>query len=324
MKKILFFLIIISNFALCQNLERIYLEQGIDAVRDILEKNISSKDFWLKFLQDKDCKYGFYDNATNIAIVDKKAQKMSVFIYNDGNLSEIFTHSVLTGKMGDKLQEGDLKTPLGTYEITRRFTPPTDYYGPVAYSLSYPNLLDKALNKTGGGIWIHGFPSDGAIREDELNTKGCVALKNDLLLEFDKLMQTSANPSFAMINENGKKEAKIDEIALILRDIFIWKNAWRDSKIGEYLDFYHDKFTRFDGMKFNAFKAMKKQIFSRKEDKFIVFSDFKISPYPNLDEISIYRVSFHEDYRTKNYKFNGTKTLYVTFENDKMKILVEE
>lgn len=324
MKKILFFAIFILNFALCQNLERVYLEKGIEAVKDILEQNISSKNFWLDFLKDKETKYGFYDSVTNIAIVDKKAQKMSVFVYEDGNLSTIFSQNVLTGKMGDKMQEGDLKTPVGTYEITRRFTPPTDYYGPVAYSLSYPNLLDKVLKKTGGGIWIHGFPNGGAIREDELNTKGCVALKNDLLLDFDKLMQSNTNTAITIINEDGYKEAKKNDLALILRDIFIWKNAWRDSKLEQYLDFYDENFTRFDGMKIQTFRAMKTQIFSRKEEKSIIFWDFKISPYPNFDNEPIYRVSFRENYKTKKYKFNGIKTLYVVLKNDKMQILVEE
>ena len=320
MKKIVFLCLFFCGFLIAKDLEQIYLQSGVQAVVEELEKNLKTKEYWDKFLANKDLRYGYYDEDIFITVVDKTAKKLDLLFYSDGNLTDKFSQNIITGLMGDKEKQGDLKTPVGVYDITRRFDPGDPYYGPVAFSLSYPNLYDKLRDKTGNGIWIHGFPKNGEDRMDENSTRGCVVLKNDYLLQYEKIIQD--NGGVVLINENGKVVANNQDIALILAQIFAWKHAWDKSDLNTYLDFYDSSFRRFDGMRIKEFSAMKRNIFSKQEEKIIKFSNFHITPYPS-EEKQRFRVTFTENYATKSYKFDGTKTLIVKLENQKMKILAE-
>jgi len=321
LKKIIFFFIALSPCLFAQNYEEIYLKNGSAAVIDAIEKNILSKDYWLKKLEGKDVRYGYYDNEILLSVVDKTKKKLEVISYNGGITKKLFSSSVIVGKNGDKLLEGDLKTPIGVYQLTRRFTPNDRYLGPLAFSLSYPNLLDKLAKRNGGGIWIHGYPLDGQ-RTDELKTKGCVAMQNDTLMKFDDVVDHKK--TLAFIYEDKRPEASAKDIAVIISGLLGWKKTWSESDIENYLKFYDKNFERYDGMSLEKFKSMKRAIFSKKEKKRISFSNFLITPYPNLKNDRLFRVSFYEDYVSDTHKFAGQKTLYVKLYNDDMKIFIEE
>ncbi|EME4783266.1 murein L,D-transpeptidase, partial [Campylobacter coli] len=289
-----------------------------------IEKELTNKDFWLDEIGDRNISLGYYDDDVAIVLTNKTDKILRVYSYSDGKIKQDFEQkAIITGLMGDKQVEGDLKTPVGFYELGRKFNPGDPYYGPFAFATTYPNLLDKVQGKTGGGIWIHGYPLDGT-RLDEFKTRGCIALFNENLEEFAKVVQDKK--VFAMTEEKEKVRAKKEDIAALLADLFAWKLAWTDSDINTYLNFYDEKqFKRFDKMKFEQFASMKKSIFSRKEDKKIKFSDINISPYPNVENETMYRISFYEDYYTKNYQFKGDKILYVKIDSKgKMKILAEQ
>ena len=324
LKKILAFYFICISALGASDLVKIYLNQGLDAVGVAIEKELTNKDFWLDEIGDRNISLGYYNDDVAIVLTNKTDKILRVYSYSDGKIKQDFEQkAIITGLMGDKQVEGDLKTPVGFYELGRKFNPGDPYYGPFAFATTYPNLLDKVQGKTGGGIWIHGYPLDGT-RLDEFKTRGCIALFNENLEEFAKVVQDKK--VFAMTEEKEKVRAKKEDIAALLADLFAWKLAWTDSDINTYLNFYDEKqFKRFDQMKFEQFASMKKSIFSRKEDKKIKFSDINISPYPNVENETMYRISFYEDYYTKNYQFKGDKILYVKIDSKgKMKILAEQ
>ncbi|EAH8493147.1 murein L,D-transpeptidase [Campylobacter coli] len=324
LKKILAFYFICISALGASDLVKIYLNQGLDAVGVAIEKELTNKDFWLDEIGDRNISLGYYDDDVAIVLTNKTDKILRVYSYSDGKIKQDFEQkAIITGLMGDKQVEGDLKTPVGFYELGRKFNPGDPYYGPFAFATTYPNLLDKVQGKTGGGIWIHGYPLGGT-RLDEFKTRGCIALFNENLEEFAKVVQDKK--VFAMTEEKEKVRAKKEDIAALLADLFAWKLAWTDSDINTYLNFYDEKqFKRFDKMKFEQFASMKKSIFSRKEDKKIKFSDINISPYPNVENETMYRISFYEDYYTKNYQFKGDKILYVKIDSKgKMKILAEQ
>ncbi|ENG9386124.1 murein L,D-transpeptidase [Campylobacter coli] len=324
LKKILAFYFICISALGASDLVKIYLNQGLDAVGVAIEKELTNKDFWLDEIGDRNISLGYYDDDVAIVLTNKTDKILRVYSYSDGKIKQDFEQkAIITGLMGDKQVEGDLKTPVGFYELGRKFNPGDPYYGPFAFATTYPNLLDKVQGKTGGGIWIHGYPLDGT-RLDEFKTRGCIALFNENLEEFAKVVQDKK--VFAMTEEKEKVRAKKEDIAALLADLFAWKLAWTDSDINTYLNFYDEKqFKRFDKMKFEQFASMKKSIFSRKEDKKIKFSDINISPYPNVENETMYKISFYEDYYTKNYQFKGDKILYVKIDSKgKMKILAEQ
>ncbi|EGG1504756.1 murein L,D-transpeptidase [Campylobacter coli] len=324
LKKILAFYFICISALGASDLVKIYLNQGLDAVGVAIEKELTNKDFWLDEIGDRNISLGYYNDDVAIVLTNKTDKILRVYSYSDGKIKQDFEQkAIITGLMGDKQVEGDLKTPVGFYELGRKFNPGDPYYGPFAFATTYSNLLDKVQGKTGGGIWIHGYPLDGT-RLDEFKTRGCIALFNENLEEFAKVVQDKK--VFAMTEEKEKVRAKKEDIAALLADLFAWKLAWTDSDINTYLNFYDEKqFKRFDKMKFEQFASMKKSIFSRKEDKKIKFSDINISPYPNVENETMYRISFYEDYYTKNYQFKGDKILYVKIDSKgKMKILAEQ
>ncbi|EDP5090725.1 murein L,D-transpeptidase [Campylobacter jejuni] len=325
MLKRLALLITLSSLMLhASDLVKIYLNQGLDAVGVAIEKELTQKDFWLSEIGDKNISLGYYDDNVAIVLTNKTDKILRVYSYEDGKIRKDFEQKeIITGLMGDKKIEGDLKTPVGFYELGRKFNPGDPYYGPFAFATTYPNLLDKVQGKTGGGIWIYGYPLDGS-RLDEFKTRGCIALFNNNLEKFAQVVQDKK--VFVMTEEKEKIRAKKDQIASLLADLFTWKLAWTNSDTNTYLSFYDEQeFKRFDKMKFEQFASMKKSIFSRKEDKKIKFSDINISPYPNLENETMYRISFYEDYYTKNYQFRGDKILYVKIDSKgKMKILAEQ
>ncbi|EAL4959482.1 hypothetical protein DPN13_10040, partial [Campylobacter coli] len=282
LKKILTFYFICISALGASDLVKIYLNQGLDAVGVAIEKELTNKDFWLDEIGDRNISLGYYNDDVAIVLTNKTDKILRVYSYSDGKIKQDFEQkAIITGLMGDKQVEGDLKTPVGFYELGRKFNPGDPYYGPFAFATTYPNLLDKVQGKTGGGIWIHGYPLDGT-RLDEFKTRGCIALFNENLEEFAKVVQDKK--VFAMTEEKEKVRAKKEDIAALLADLFAWKLAWTDSDINTYLNFYDEKqFKRFDKMKFEQFASMKKSIFSRKEDKKIKFSDINISPYPNVE-----------------------------------------
>ncbi|EJX6051218.1 murein L,D-transpeptidase, partial [Campylobacter coli] len=282
LKKILAFYFICISALGASDLVKIYLNQGLDAVGVAIEKELTNKDFWLDEIGDRNISLGYYDDDVAIVLTNKTDKILRVYSYSDGKIKQDFEQkAIITGLMGDKQVEGDLKTPVGFYELGRKFNPGDPYYGPFAFATTYPNLLDKVQGKTGGGIWIHGYPLDGT-RLDEFKTRGCIALFNENLEEFAKVVQDKK--VFAMTEEKEKVRAKKEDIAALLADLFAWKLAWTDSDINTYLNFYDEKqFKRFDKMKFEQFASMKKSIFSRKENKKIKFSDINISPYPNVE-----------------------------------------
>ncbi|EJC2901652.1 murein L,D-transpeptidase, partial [Campylobacter coli] len=294
LKKILAFYFICISALGASDLVKIYLNQGLDAVGVAIEKELTNKDFWLDEIGDRNISLGYYNDDVAIVLTNKTDKILRVYSYSDGKIKQDFEQkAIITGLMGDKQVEGDLKTPVGFYELGRKFNPGDPYYGPFAFATTYPNLLDKVQGKTGGGIWIHGYPLDGT-RLDEFKTRGCIALFNENLEEFAKVVQDKK--VFAMTEEKEKVRAKKEDIAALLADLFAWKLAWTDSDINTYLNFYDEKqFKRFDKMKFEQFASMKKSIFSRKEDKKIKFSDINISPYPNVENETMYRISFYED-----------------------------
>lgn len=323
MRILLVFIAFLSSLC-ASDLVKIYLNDGLDAVGAAIEKELGNKDFWLEELGDKNLTLGYYDKDVVIVKTNKNDKILKVYSYTNGKIKKEFEQKeVITGLMGDKEKEGDLKTPIGFYELGAKFNPGDQYYGPFAFATSYPNLLDKVQGKTGGGIWIHGYPLDGT-RLDEFKTRGCIALFNDKLEDFAKVV--AGKKVYVLTEEKDSVKAKKDEIASLMADLFAWKYAWTESDVNAYLDFYdEEEFKRFDKSTFSQFASMKRVIFSRKEHKIIKFSDISISPYPNLEDEKMYRISFYEDYYTKNYQFRGNKILYVKLDKKgKMKILAEQ
>ena len=291
LKRLVLFLIIYSTTLNASDLIKIYLNQGLDSVGMAIEKKLTQKDFWLEEIGDKNISLGYYDNDVAIVLTNKTDKILSVFSYENGKIRKDFEQEeIMTGLMGDKKIEGDLKTPVGFYELGRKFNPGDPYYGPFAFATTYPNLFDEVQGKTGGGIWIHGYPLDGT-RIDEFKTRGCIVLFNKNLERFAQVVQNKK--VFVITEEKEKIRAKKDEIAGLFADLFAWKLAWTNSDLNAYLNFYDKKkFKRFDKIQFEQFASMKKSIFSVLAVVTILFSSDCVAfssllPHPTIAVIVV-------------------------------------
>lgn len=314
-------LVVLSTFLFSNSVVELYRKSGIKAVESYIQEKLQDKNYWKEYLKDVDVTFGYYENIKFLLIANKEKKELGIY-KAENNLVELITtyKNVIVGANGDKQKEGDLKTPLGVYEITQKFTPPDPFYGPLAFVLSYPNTYDKVQGKNGYGIWIHGSPLDGSPRDPM--SKGCIVLDNDTI----ELLDKTINPkkSIVIVSETKTPEVSKDEISLILSELFKWKSFWKENRLNEYLNFYAPDFKRFDKMGKKQFARMKKMIFSKKQSKSIVFKDINISPYPNEEGKKLFKIAFYEIYKSKTYKFRGNKELFIELKNDTFSILSEK
>lgn len=297
----------------------IYRSQGLEAVKIELEKQLTKKEYWKKYLKDKNVDFGYYESKKYLLFAQKDAKEIALYKIGKNDYDLILRDSVIVGeKEGDKQIEGDLKTPTGAYELTKKLTSVDQFYGPLALVTNYPNTFDKTQNKNGHGIWIHGMPLN---EEREEFTKGCIALDNPKLEELDESFDYTK--SILLISDENLKKVSKEQMSLILSSIYKWRDAWKKSDLEGYLNFYSENFRRHDGMDINQFKNYKQRIFSKKEDKKIEFKNINIVPYPNSLNKQMFKVLMDEDYKTKYYTFNGRKELYIELKDNKIKILAE-
>ena len=114
--------------------------------------------------------------------VDKASQSLFV-MRQQSPLTVEESFSCATGQiLGDKLVEGDMRTPEGLYWIDRR-NPNSAFH--LSLGISYPNAGDLAYASTkgkmpGGDIFIHG--EAGRPRSGDW-TEGCIAVTDDEIEE---------------------------------------------------------------------------------------------------------------------------------------------
>jgi len=308
----------LSNLLLSSiNFVDVYRQSGIKEVEKLINKQLKNKNYWQESLKNKNLSNGYYESLKYILVCDKNINNIKLFDAKTNN--EIYKSNVITGEVkGDKQNEGDLKTPIGAYKLLKKLDNLDPFYGPFALSTNYPNKFDKSYGKSGHGIWIHGVPFN---EKRNPYTKGCIALKNDKLMQLNSKLQLK--DSMLIISENKKVNAKLNDISTILANIFAWRDAWKYGDFNSYLSFYSKEFKREDGSGFEKFKNYKKRIFAKNESKKIIFTNINIIPYPNDKNKLMFKISMDEDYKTRTYKFVGKKELYVELVNNKMQILFE-
>ena len=93
-----------------------------------------------------------------------------------------------SGDLGPKLQEGDRQAPEGFYAITPELmNPNSNFY--LAINVGYPNSFDKANNRDGSLLMIHG----------DCSSSGCYAMTDEQISEIYSLARDTflgGRPSF--------------------------------------------------------------------------------------------------------------------------------
>lgn len=237
--------------------------------------------------------------------VDKKKRTFN-FFEKRSPLGVRYQYPCVTGQLsGDKQKINDLKTPEGIYFVGYKIANGLDFreYGGIAYTLNYPNPVDKLRGKTGHGIWIHskGF--------DLVPTKGCVAINRENIAEVGPRL-TPGLPVILAEELKGVTTFDNGTPAQLISLMENWTNAWA-SKSPQMFDYYNP------------------EAYSRATENFTQFRQNKERLFKTLDFIKIYNREIHalegpgywvtwaeQLYTASNLSTEGVRRLYWQKDND--------
>ncbi len=126
----------------------------------------------------------FAQNTDNIDQIKIIKSERKLFTYSKGKLLKTYKISLGKNPIGQKLKEGDGKTPEGYYEVIAK-NPKSAYH--LSLKISYPNSKQieeakKVSINPGGDIMIHGIRNGlgfiGKYHSLIDWTQGCIAVSN--------------------------------------------------------------------------------------------------------------------------------------------------
>lgn len=255
-------------------------------------------------------------------VVDTGKSTLYLFENVNGEPRYVSDFYISVGKKGaDKVSEGDQKTPLGVYFVNGHLTKDklTDFYGPGAYPLSYPNEWDKREGRDGHGIWLHGTPSDTFSRPPRASN-GCVVLANNDLNEIGSHLQIGITPVIIASKIDWSNEADRADRAALLKEIEQWRSDWASRDTEAYLAHYAQDFST-GSMNFAAFAQQKRLVNSGKTWIKVKLSDVSVFPYPSQPDLVV--VNFEQDYDSNNLSNHMNKRQYWMKRNGRWQIVYE-
>jgi murein L,D-transpeptidase YafK len=135
-----------------------------------------------KTLADMDAKQMDKDSPILVRIF-KEESEMEVWKKNrNGEFALLKTYPICrwSGDLGPKVKEGDRQAPEGFYTITSgHMNPNSNYY--LAFNTGYPNAFDRAWNRTGSELMVHG----------DCSSRGCYAMTDEQIQEIYALARDS-------------------------------------------------------------------------------------------------------------------------------------
>ncbi len=128
------------------------------------------------------CSDSYAKSDVKLVVAFKSERRLELIGSNNKVLK---SYKIMLGRnpVGHKVQEGDNKTPEGTY--TLEFKNPKSNFN-KAFKISYPNFKDRMKAKMlgvspGGDIMLHGFPNDFKEMTAWLETVGLAELGDELI-----------------------------------------------------------------------------------------------------------------------------------------------
>lgn len=168
-------------------------------------------------------KKGMKDSAPILVRIFKQESELELWkVKDDGRYHLFKTYPICnwSGAVGPKLKQGDHQAPEGFYRVSKHLMNPNSKFH-LSFNLGYPNAYDKAHNRTGKHLMVHG----------NCQSKGCYAMTDALMEEIyllareafkggQKTFAVHAFP-FRMTKKNFKPYRNHK-----------WAGFWRDLKEG--------------------------------------------------------------------------------------------
>lgn len=162
----------------------------------------------------------------------KQEAKLEIWV-KDGDKFNLFkTYPICTfgfGGLGPKLAEGDGKAPEGFYYVkANQLNPYSSYH--LSFNLGYPNAYDRAHNRTGSALMVHGnCVSVGCYAMTDAKIEEIYTIINAALVNGQKYFRVHVFP-FKMTDANMKKHQNSK-----------WLDFWKNLKQG-YDSFKNNNF----------------------------------------------------------------------------------
>jgi murein L,D-transpeptidase YafK len=118
-----------------------------------------------------------------LARIFKEEAELEIWKQDDtGRFALLKTYPICrwSGDLGPKFKEGDRQAPEGFYHITPGLMNPNSAFY-LSFNLGYPNAFDKAHDRTGAQLMVHG----------DCSSRGCYAMTDDQISEIYALARES-------------------------------------------------------------------------------------------------------------------------------------
>lgn len=262
-------------------------------------------------------------DSFNAVLVEKDGKWLHVIHVADGEAVVLKSWQVLTGgSEGDKMVQGDEKTPEGLYFVTGYLSPEklkdmygsevSKQYGTGAYPLSYPNLKDRLERKTGGGIWLHGVDPN----REETSTKGCVAFENENLTLIGDYIKVGTPVIVTNEGLQGTLEDLHQTFANAKKSVEDYIAAWGSNDIESFKSFYGEDFKDAGGRTLEGYFKYKKYLMDIFPYRYVDAENFRVFTQSAGESVT----EFDQFYCAPNVVSYGRKRFY--YENGK--IVTEE
>lgn len=256
-------------------------------------------------------------------VMDTRLRRLFVFENQGGIPVLVQDYYASYGRGGiGKEREGDLKTPLGVYFVTARYTdeqlPPR--YGSGALPLNYPNAWDARLGRTGNGIWVHGSPFDTYSRPPEAS-EGCISLSNVDFSALDALVDVRNTPVIVGHNIRWlQRQDWLSQQTAFEQLVERWRSDWESLDNSRYLQHYSAQYQDESG-DYQRFAEHKARVHAAKKYVKIGVDQLSLFRYPDNPDLLV--VTFRQSYDSNNYKGDSVKRQYWVREADSWKIAYE-
>jgi murein L,D-transpeptidase YafK len=244
-----------------------------------------------------------------LVLVDLPRARMHLLRNVDGALQSVGSRYAAMGRAGyGKEVEGDLRTPVGIYQVTGWMADDAlpELYGAGSLPLNYPNLWDRFRAKTGHGIWLHGVPRQTYVRAPR-SSEGCVTLANDDLLWLKPYVYNTRAPVMLTDQLQWVPQSRVrEEREAMLARIDSWRAAWNAKDTEAYLSYYGDDFS-IAGIDKPRFAEHKRRVNAEKKYVKVKIEDISLFRYPGEPMVL---AQFTLDYDSDNFKFVAKKEQY--------------
>jgi murein L,D-transpeptidase YafK len=152
----------------------------------------------------------------------KLESELELWLEKDGRFVRFATYPIClwSGRLGPKLQEGDLQAPEGFYTVDKEQLNPNSRWH-RAFNLGFPNAFDQAQGRDGSLIMIHGGCA----------SIGCFAMTNPVIDELWRVVTAALDGGEARVPVHVFP-FRMSEANVAARKAERWSGFWSDLKSG--------------------------------------------------------------------------------------------